>query len=98
MILEQAILNIKPEESVVFEEAFAEARKIISSMPGFKNLDLLKCIEEKDKYLLLVKWESIEDHTIGFRQSEKYNEWKQLLHHFYDPFPVVEHYETVISI
>ncbi|GAA0715621.1 antibiotic biosynthesis monooxygenase [Aquimarina litoralis] len=98
MILEQAILNIKPEESIVFEKAFAEAQKIISSMPGFVNLDLLKCIEETDKYLLLVKWESIEDHTIGFRQSEKYNEWKQLLHHFYDPFPVVEHYETVISI
>lgn len=45
--------------------------------------------------MLLVSWESLEDHTVGFRESEQYKEWKALLHHFYDPFPIVEHYEDV---
>ncbi|AXT51722.1 antibiotic biosynthesis monooxygenase [Aquimarina sp. BL5] len=95
MILEQAILYIKQGESKTFEKTFGEARKIISSMKGFIKLDLLKCVEEIDKYLLLVSWETIEDHEIGFRQSSEYQEWKRLLHHFYDPFPIVEHYKSV---
>jgi len=96
MILEQAILYIKQGESKTFEKTFSEARKIISSMKGFIKLDLLKCLEETDKYLLLVSWETIEDHEIGFRQSSEYQEWKRLLHHFYDPFPIVEHYKSVV--
>jgi heme-degrading monooxygenase HmoA len=57
---------------------------------------LQKCIEQDNKYILLVNWEHIEDHTIGFRQSAVYQQWKELLHHYYDPFPVVEHYEMVL--
>ncbi|MGY0037408.1 antibiotic biosynthesis monooxygenase family protein [Pedobacter sp. NJ-S-72] len=51
-----------------------------------------RCIENPDQYLLLVRWETLEDHTIGFRGSDEYLKWKELLHHFYDPFPKVEHY------
>ena len=51
--------------------------------------------EEERKYLLLVGWDTLEDHTIGFRGSEKYQEWKRLLHHFYDPFPTVEHFRRI---
>ncbi len=97
MILETAILNIKSGMSNEFEIAFQEAAKIISSMPGYISHDLQKCIEVSDRYLLLVYWQTLEDHSIGFRQSEQYQSWKQLLHHFYDPFPVVEHYYSVIS-
>ncbi|MGK7949982.1 MAG: antibiotic biosynthesis monooxygenase [Xenococcaceae cyanobacterium] len=97
MILETAILNIKSGMSNEFEIAFQEAAKIISSMPGYISHDLQKCIEVGDRYLLLVYWPTLEDHTIGFRKSEQYQSWKQLLHHFYDPFPVVEHYYSVIS-
>ncbi len=96
MILEQAILNIKPDQSKTFEETFKEAQKIISSMKGYIRHDVLKCIEEKDKYMLLVEWETLEDHEIGFRKSAEYQDWKKLLHHFYDPFPVVQHYESVL--
>ncbi len=96
MILEQAILNIKPAQSAVFEQVFVKAQKIISSMKGYVKHDLLKCIEEEDKYLLLVEWETVEDHEIGFRKSNQYREWKQLLHHFYDPFPTVQHYMSVL--
>lgn len=96
MILEQAILYIKPGESEAFEEVFKEAQKIISAMKGYIRHDVLKCIEENDKYVLLVEWETIEDHETGFRKSEEYQQWKKLLHHFYDPFPIVQHYQSFL--
>ena len=96
MILEQAILQVKLDFSSAFEVAFKEASLIISQMKGSISVDLLKCIEKENSYLLLVKWETIEDHEIGFRQSNEYQHWKQLLHHFYEPFPEVFHYETVL--
>ena len=92
MILEVAILNIKEGQSSEFENSFDVAQKIISSMKGYISHEIKKCIEEENKYILLVNWETIEDHETGFRQSEEYQKWKELLHHFYDPFPTVEHY------
>jgi heme-degrading monooxygenase HmoA len=96
MILEVAILDVKPEVGKEFEISFREASVIISSMPGYISHELQKCIETSSRYILLVQWETLEDHTIGFRQSEKYQEWKNLLHHYYDPFPTVEHYQPII--
>ena len=95
MILEVAILNIKPEKQNDFEPTFQVASKIISSMKGYISHELRKCMENENQYILLVKWESLEDHTVGFRKSEEYQDWKALLHDFYEPFPVVEHYESV---
>jgi heme-degrading monooxygenase HmoA len=92
MILEVAILNIKPSLNADFEAAFVVAEKIISKMPGYISHELQHCIENVDRYILLVRWQNLTDHTIGFRQSAQYQEWRALLHHFYDPFPVVEHY------
>ena len=93
MILEVAVLNIKHGFSAEFENNFKTAEKIISSIKGDVSHDLKKCVEQEDKYILLVNWETIEDHEIGFRKSEQYQEWKALLHHFYKPFPIVEHYK-----
>jgi heme-degrading monooxygenase HmoA len=95
MILEAVMLQVKEGMEAEYEKAFCEASKIISSMKGYISHDLQRCIEEEGKYLLLVQWESLEAHTVGFRQSNEYQEWKKLLHHFYDPFPVVEHFERV---
>ncbi len=92
MILEVAVLNIKPSMEEEFEKAFAEAQKIISASDGYISHQLKNCIETPSRYLLLVNWETLEHHTVGFRQSEEYNEWSAMLHHLYDPFPVVEHY------
>lgn len=92
MILEVAVLNVKEGRAKAFEEAFEQAQKIISSMKGYLSHEMLKCLEKRDQYILLVKWETLEDHKTGFRNSPEYQEWKKLLHHFYDPFPVVEHY------
>ena len=95
MTLETAILDVIPTKTVEFEKAFAKAGEIISSMNGYISHELQKCIEKENRYILLVKWQTLEDHTVGFRQSAEYQEWKELLHHFYDPFPIVEHYEMV---
>ena len=95
MITEIALLKIKPGQRAAFEEAFIEAQPIIESMNGYIQHELQQCLEEDDKYLLVVRWRTLEDHTAGFRQSEGYKEWKKLLHHFYDPFPVVEHYKRI---
>jgi heme-degrading monooxygenase HmoA len=95
MILEVAILDVRENQGQQFELAFSAASAIISSMPGYVTHQLQRCIEKKNRYVLLVTWETLEDHTVGFRGSPKYQEWKKLLHHFYDPFPTVEHYQVV---
>jgi heme-degrading monooxygenase HmoA len=95
MILEIAQLQIKPGQAAEFEAAFTRAQSIIASMKGYLSHDLQKCLENDHHYMLLVRWETLADHTVGFRQSAPYQEWKQLLHHFYDPFPTVLHYSAV---
>lgn len=93
MILEAAILNVIPGREAEFESAFKQASPIIASMKGYISHQLQQCVEASNRYLLLVQWETLEDHTVGFRGSPEYQEWRRLLHHFYDPFPTVEHYE-----
>lgn len=95
MILEVAILNVLPGLEGEFENAFREASPIIASMAGYVSHQLQRCVEKDNRYLLLVNWERLEDHTVGFRGSPEYERWKALLHHFYDPFPVVEHYRAL---
>ena len=97
MILEVAILDVIPGQEVEFQAAFGSASSIISSMPGYVSHQLQRCLETRNRFILLVQWETLDAHTIGFRGSEKYQEWKTLLHHFYDPFPTVEHYELVFQ-
>lgn len=95
MVLEVAILNVISGQENDFEEAFCKAQSIISSMEGYVSHQLQKCIENSSRYILLVNWQTLKAHTVGFRESEEYQEWRSLLHHFYDPFPEVEHYEQV---
>lgn len=95
MILEAAFLDVIKGKELEFEASFKKAQIIIRSMPGYISYQLQKCIEIENRYLLLVNWETLEHHTVGFRESPKYVEWEKLLHHFYRPFPIVEHYQTV---
>ncbi|MBW4677708.1 MAG: antibiotic biosynthesis monooxygenase [Desmonostoc geniculatum HA4340-LM1] len=95
MILEAVMLHVKPGLESNFESDFKKASKIIFSIKGYLSHELHRCIEVQGKYLLLVRWESLESHTVGFRGSAEYQEWKKLLHHFYDPFPTVEHFQEV---
>ncbi len=95
MILEVAPLQVRPGETAEFESAFREAQLIIAAIPGYVSHELQRCIERENEYILLVRWQTVRDHEVGFRQSLQYQAWKSLLHHFYDPFPVVSHYESV---
>jgi|SRR5271170_6507217 len=94
-ILEAAQLTVRPGQTDQFESAFREAQRIIASMPGYLSHELGRCVERPNDYLLLVRWTSLEAHETGFRRSPQYQKWKQLLHHFYDPFPLVSHYAPV---
>ena len=98
MILEHAALQVVPGKEAEFEAAFAQAKGLISSMPGFISLSLSRGIEEPSAYLLLVEWESLEHHTEGFRGSSEYEQWRALLHHFYEPFPTVSHFAPVVTV
>jgi len=95
VILEIAHLQVKPDQGEAFEAAFHQAQRIISSMPGYMGHELQKCLERTEHYMLLVRWQSVEHHEVGFRKSPQYQEWRALLHHFYDPFPTVLHYSKV---
>lgn len=95
MITEAAMLQVKPGLTRQFEQSFKEASPLIASMDGYLGHELQHCMEDDHKYLLIVRWRSLEDHTVGFRESAQYQEWKALLHHYYSPFPVVEHYTRI---
>jgi len=95
MVLEVAILDVIPSMQDEFQEAFRLASPLIAASAGYISHELRKCVETQNRYLLLVQWQTLEDHTVGFRGSERYLQWKDLLHKFYDPFPSVEHYVSV---
>jgi heme-degrading monooxygenase HmoA len=96
MVLELAVLDVRAGQQAAFEAAFREAQPLIASSPGYQRHELRRCVERAGRYLLLVWWDSLEAHTEGFRGSPAYARWKALLHHFYDPFPVVEHYTPLL--
>ncbi len=98
MILEHAILDVAPEHTADYERSLAEALPLIAATPGFVDLEVRPCLERPGRYLLLVRWESVEAHEVGFRKSNRYQRWRELLHGFYAPFPTVEHYgEAVVQ-
>lgn len=98
MILEAAMLQVKKGLEESFEKDFKAASAYISAIDGYRNHKLKRCLEQPNKYILLVEWNTLEDHTVGFRESEEYKHWKAMLHHYYDPFPVVEHFETTFEM
>lgn len=93
MIIEHVHLTIKPNQSQAFEAAFQKAKVIIYPMAGLNAVQLIKNVQDDHRYILMIFWDHIEDHTEGFRKSAAYQEWKALLHPFYDPMPIVEYYQ-----
>ena len=97
MITEHALLEVAPGQEEAFLEAMRQAKALIAASPGFVSLRVERGVERPGCFLLLVEWQRLEDHTEGFRGSAAYQEWRAALHHFYDPFPVVEHFEAVVT-
>jgi heme-degrading monooxygenase HmoA len=97
MVLEVAILNVRDGWTDEFESAFESAQAILVAQAGYQRHELRRCVEAETRYLLLVWWDTLESHTRGFRGSDQYEEWKELLHHYYEPFPAVEHYTPLFA-
>jgi len=94
-VLEHALLQVRPGHEDAFERAIAEAIPLVASTPGFRGIRVSRGVESPASYLLLIGWDSVEAHEVGFRGSPQYARWRELLHQFYDPFPVVEHFVAV---
>jgi heme-degrading monooxygenase HmoA len=97
VITEHALLEVVPDRVGEFVEAMERAKVLIAGSPGFVSLRVERGVEQPNVFLLLVEWERLEDHTEGFRGSGAYRQWREALHHFYDPFPTVEHFEAVVT-
>jgi len=95
LVLEVVKWDIKPNKEKEFESAFKKAQKILATMRGYISHQFQKCIEKPNRYILLVKWETLEDHTVGFRESQAYQDYRALLNPYYEPGATVEHYEVV---
>ena len=96
MIIESAILSVRAGQNAAFEAALKQALPLIEATPGFLGLEVRPCIENASHYLLLVRWERLEDHTVGFRASDRYPKWRDALHHFYDPMPTILHFRDPV--
>jgi len=96
-VTEHALLEVIPGREEEFVATMGRAKALIAASPGFRSLRVERCLERPNCFLLLVEWATLADHTEGFRGSAAYQEWRDLLHHFYDPFPVVEHFEVVAT-
>jgi heme-degrading monooxygenase HmoA len=97
MILEIAQLPVRAGEEAAFEAAFDAAQKIIAAQPGYRSHELVRGADAGNgsRYVLLVRWDSVEAHDPGFRQSAGYQQWRELLHRFYEPGIAVAHFATV---
>jgi heme-degrading monooxygenase HmoA len=98
MIIEHALLDVAPSRQKEYEAALDQALPLISATPGFLGLEVRPSLEIPGRFLLLVRWEKLEDHTQGFRGSDRYQQWRALLHHFYDPFPEVTHFGEPVAV
>ena len=96
MITEHALLDVVAGREDEFLDAMEQAKQLIAASPGFLSLCVERGVERPSRFLLLVEWERLEDHTKGFRGSEAYHAWRAALHHFYDPFPLVEHFVPAV--
>ena len=91
-VIEHALLPVRAGSEADFEAAVVEAQPLIAASPGFVSLEIRRPVEQGQPYLLLVQWRSVEDHRDGFRTSDRYQQWRSLLHRFYDPIPEVRYF------
>ncbi len=92
MILELATIDIKDGTNADFETNLAQAKAIIAKSEGFVSIDIRHCIEQPNRYVLLIHWQTLEAHTIGFRESELFKQWRALIGPYFENPPLVQHY------
>lgn len=96
MILELADIRIQPGQNAAFEEAITRGlRTVIAQAKGFQGFKVNKGIESPERYVLQIFWDTLEDHTVGFRQSEAFTQWRAIVGPFFAAPPVVEHFDLL---
>lgn len=96
MILELADIRIAAGQNAAFEEAIERGlRTVISHAKGFAGFKVNRGVESAERYILQIFWDTLEDHTVGFRQSEAFAQWRAIVGPFFASPPVVEHFELV---
>lgn len=96
MILELADIRIQPGQNAAFEEAIQRGlQTVIRQAHGFQGYKVNRGIESSERYVLQIFWDTLEDHTIGFRQSPAFSEWRAIVGPFFAEPPVVEHFDLV---
>ncbi|MEK8034387.1 antibiotic biosynthesis monooxygenase [Ideonella sp. DXS29W] len=99
MILEHADIRIAPGQQAAFEEAIQRGLKtVITRAQGFRGAKVQRGIEQPERYLLLIEWDTLEDHTVGFRQSPLFAEWRAIVGPFFAAPPVVEHFQLGVDV
>jgi len=94
MILELADIRIQPGQNAAFEAAIARGlSEVISQAKGFAGAKVNRGIESPERYVLQIFWHTLEDHTVGFRQSPLFTQWRAIVGPFFAGAPVVEHFE-----
>jgi heme-degrading monooxygenase HmoA len=97
MILEIANLTIVEGRQAEFEDTFVQACELVRGAEGFHTLELQRSLETPNRYALLVVWDNVEDHTEKFRGSDRYQQWRALLHGFFDGPPDVAHFRQITT-
>ena len=97
MIIEIAQLTIRPGSERQFEAAFLTAIKVLGGSKGYLTHELQRSVETPNRYALIVRWQTLEDHTVGFRQSPAFTEWRGHIGPFFESPPVVEHFQSVTA-
>ena len=96
MILEHADIHIDPQQAAAFEEAIERGvRTVVSKAKGFQSFKVNRSVETPGRYILNIYWDTLEDHTVGFRESNAFAEWRTIVGSFFKQPPVVEHMEMV---
>ena len=96
MILELADIRIHPSQNAAFDEAITRGlRDVISQAKGFRGYKVNRGIESPERYILQIFWDTLEDHTVGFRQSDAFTQWRAIVGPFFAVPPVVEHFDLL---
>jgi heme-degrading monooxygenase HmoA len=95
MVLEIADIAVRPGQEDAFTAAFREAVAQLHASPGFRSARMTRGIESPSRFVLLAEWDDLEAHTVGFRESERFTRWRELIGPFFDGAPRVEHFADV---
>lgn len=97
MILEIVTAQIKAGQEAAFEQAFTEASRFIAAADGYIKHELRRCVEVQGKYLIMIHWNSIDDHMVGFRGSQNFTDFRAIVSPFYDGPSQMNHFELVMQ-